>query len=135
MDNGGAISKPARLSVKFSQSITFDPLAGKTYGDPDFTVSASASSNLAVSLSASGDCTVGGTSVHITAAGSCTITASQAGDASYDAATPVAQTFTIAQAAATIDVKGFTGTYDGNAHGATGTATGVNGENLTSLLT
>ena len=36
---------------------------------------------------------------------------------------------------AVIEVSGFTGTYDGAAHGATGTATGVNGEDLSGLLT
>src|SRR5207244_3144871 len=40
----------------------------------------------------------------------------------------------ITQAAATIHVNGFSGVYDGHAHGATGTATGGNGENLTPLL-
>jgi hypothetical protein len=35
---------------------------------------------------------------------------------------------------ATINVNGYTGTYDGNAHGASGTATGVNNENLINLL-
>src|SRR5207253_2358298 len=43
-------------------------------------------------------------------------------------------TITITQAAATIVVNGYSGVYDGAAHGATGTATGVNGENLTPLL-
>ena len=33
-----------------------------------------------------------------------------------------------------IAVTGYTGTYDGTAHGATGTATGVNGANLNGLL-
>src|SRR5207247_8098127 len=41
---------------------------------------------------------------------------------------------TISQADATIAVNGYTGVYDGNAHGATGSATGVKSENLTSLL-
>ena len=41
---------------------------------------------------------------------------------------------TVNKANATIDVDGFSGTYDGNAHGATGTATGVNSENLSNLL-
>lgn len=36
---------------------------------------------------------------------------------------------------AVIQVSGYTGTYDGAAHGATGTATGVNGEDLSALLT
>jgi hypothetical protein len=40
----------------------------------------------------------------------------------------------IAKVNATISVIGYSGVYDGNAHGATGTATGVNGENLTALL-
>jgi hypothetical protein len=40
----------------------------------------------------------------------------------------------INKADATIDVNGYTGTYDGNAHGATGTATGVGGADLNSLL-
>jgi hypothetical protein len=35
---------------------------------------------------------------------------------------------------AAIVVSGYTGTYDGAAHGATGTATGVNGGDLTGLL-
>ncbi len=41
---------------------------------------------------------------------------------------------TVDQASATINISGFTGVYDGNAHGATGTATGVLGENLNNLL-
>ncbi|HJS99991.1 MAG TPA: PxKF domain-containing protein, partial [Terriglobales bacterium] len=40
----------------------------------------------------------------------------------------------INQADATIKVDGYTGVYDGNAHGATGTATGVKAEDLSSLL-
>src|SRR5438132_6513981 len=40
----------------------------------------------------------------------------------------------ISKADAVIDVKGYTGVYDGNAHGATGSAKGVKGEDLSSLL-
>ena len=43
-------------------------------------------------------------------------------------------TISITKANATVDVNGATITYDGQAHGATGTATGVAGENLASLL-
>ena len=88
--------------AKANQTITFGALAGKTYGDPPFTVSATASSGLVVSFSASGNCTVSTTTVTITGAGSCTITASQAGDANYNAAPSVQQTFTIAKADQTI---------------------------------
>src|SRR5205823_6874935 len=45
-----------------------------------------------------GNCTISGNTVHITGAGSCTITAAQAGNANYNAAANVPQTFTIAKA-------------------------------------
>jgi hypothetical protein len=87
---------------KANQTITFGALANKTFGDPDFTVSATASSTLTVAFAASGNCTVSGTTVHITGAGSCTITASQTGNGNYNAATPVPQSFNIAKATPTI---------------------------------
>ncbi|MCA1554456.1 MAG: hypothetical protein LC737_08760, partial [Chloroflexi bacterium] len=96
---------------KANQTITFGALANKTYGDADFTVSATASSGLAVSFSASGNCTVSGSTVHITGAGSCTITASQAGNGNYNAATNVPQSFSIAQKALTITASSHTVTY------------------------
>ncbi|AMY13017.1 Kelch motif [Luteitalea pratensis] len=40
----------------------------------------------------------------------------------------------ISKADATIQVDGYSGTYDGAAHGATGSATGVKGETLTGLV-
>jgi hypothetical protein len=43
-------------------------------------------------------------------------------------------TLTINKADATIDVQGYTGVYDGDPHGATGSATGVGGANLNSQL-
>jgi hypothetical protein len=82
--------------AKAAQSITFGPLARKTYGAPDFSVSATASSHLLVSFAASGRCTVTGTTVHLTGTGSCTVTASQPGDAFYNAAPDVSRTFSIA---------------------------------------
>ena len=81
--------------AKADQTITFGPLSDKTEGDPDFNVSATASSGLAVSFSALGSCTVSGTLVHLTSFGSCTITASQAGNTNYNAAPSVQQSFTI----------------------------------------
>jgi hypothetical protein len=85
-----------------AQTIDFAPLASKAYGDPDFTVAASASSGLPVSFTASGNCTISGQTVHITGAGSCTITASQSGNASYSPAPSIARTFTIGKASQTI---------------------------------
>jgi len=88
--------------AKASQTISFGALASKTYGDPSFSVSATASSGLVVSFSASGNCAIATTTVTITGAGSCTITASQAGGANYLAAPNVPQTFTIAKASQVI---------------------------------
>jgi len=100
---GAAPDVPQSFSIaKANQTITFGALGGKTFGDADFTVGASASSGLAVSFAASGNCSLAGTTVHLTGAGACTIAASQAGDSNYSAAANVARTFAIAKANQTI---------------------------------
>ena len=81
--------------AKINQSIAFDPLPNRSTGDPDFLVFAIASSGLPVAFGASGNCTVAGSTVHLTGSGSCTITANQAGDANTNAAAPVARSFAI----------------------------------------
>lgn len=96
------------------QSITFAPLQGKTFGDADFDVSATASSGLVVSFTATGKCTVAGITVHLTGAGTCTVTAHQAGNTSYQPAEDVARSFDIAKAAATITLSALAHTYDGS---------------------
>src|SRR5439155_17505459 len=88
--------------AKANQTISFGALANKTFGDPDFNVSATASSGLPVSFTATGNCTISGNTVHLTGAGSCTITASQPGNANFNAATDVPQSFNIAKANQTI---------------------------------
>jgi hypothetical protein len=60
------------------------------------------------------------------------VVGSFAGNAHYAAATANA-TLTISQAAPTVSVSNATFTYDATPHAATGTATGVNGENLGAL--
>jgi hypothetical protein len=85
--------------TKADQSITFGPLSDMEFGDADFTVSATADSNvdgLTVAFSATGACTVTGDVVHLTTKGTCTITASQTGNGNWNAATPVAQSFDVA---------------------------------------
>jgi hypothetical protein len=85
-------------AAKADQAITFDPIEDGTYGDPDFDVDAFASSDLAVAFSAAGACTVAGATVHIAGAGTCTVTAAQPGDANFNAASPVSQTFDVEKA-------------------------------------
>jgi hypothetical protein len=81
------------------QTISFGPLAGKTYGDPDFPLVATASSGLPVSFSSSGNCSVVyAETVHINRPGSCTVIASQPGYPNLNPAPDVSRTFAIAKA-------------------------------------
>ncbi|OFW41596.1 MAG: hypothetical protein A3F70_08655 [Acidobacteria bacterium RIFCSPLOWO2_12_FULL_67_14] len=78
-----------------SQTIQFDVLPDRLDGDPDFGVTAQASTGLPVTFSASGNCTVAGQAVHLAGAGSCTVTASQAGDDNYEDAPDVPRMFAV----------------------------------------
>lgn len=112
--------------AKGTQSISFSALSARTFGDADFTVDATASSGLAVSFIASGNCTGTGTTVSITGAGSCTVTAQQGGNGNFLAAADVGQSFTIGKATAPVTLGGLTATYSGSPIGAsvTTSATG-----------
>jgi hypothetical protein len=82
---------------KATQSIVFGALADRTFGDAAFTVTATGGdSGNTVTFAALGNCSVLGNLVTLTAPGSCTVTASQAGNANYTAATDVPRSFTIA---------------------------------------
>ena len=74
-----------------TQTITFGALNSVTLPSAAFALSATASSGLAVSFASTTPavCTVSGSMATPLAAGTCTITASQAGNANYAAATPV----------------------------------------------
>jgi gliding motility-associated-like protein len=96
---------PQTLTVnKANQTITFAALPAKTYGDSDFAPGASASSGLTVSYASNnpGVATIVSGSIHIVGAGTAVITASQAGDANYNAAADVPQTLTVNKANQTI---------------------------------
>ncbi|MEW7280956.1 MBG domain-containing protein [Aquimarina sp. 2201CG1-2-11] len=82
---------------KADQAITFAALTAVTYGDVDFNLTATASSSLAVSFTSSNTAvaTVSGNTVTIIGAGTTTITASQVGDANYNAATTVPQVLVV----------------------------------------
>lgn len=82
-----------------AQTITFDPAppTDVTFGDAAVPVAASSDSGLDVALGVSGPCALDAGSLSFTGAGTCTVTASQAGDATYEAA-EVTATVTIAKA-------------------------------------
>ena len=89
---------------KYEQSITFAPLDPRTYGEPDFTVGATASSDLAVGLSIlSGPATISGGTVHLTGPGTVTIRASQPGNDNFKPALDVDRSFQVAKAGQTIN--------------------------------
>ena len=85
-------SSPALLS----QSITFAPISTQIAGTP-LALTATASSGLPVSLASNTTsiCTISSAQVSLIDAGTCTIQATQAGNATYAAATPVLQSFTV----------------------------------------
>lgn len=81
--------------IKKAQTITIDPIADKTVGDSPFDVAATTTSGLALTLAASGACTIATTTITLAAAGSCTVVAAQAGDDTFAAAT-TSRTFAVA---------------------------------------
>lgn len=116
---------------KAPQLITFNALPPRTFGDPGFDISTTASSGLAVTLSAAGNCTIVASTVAITGAGSCSITASQAGNVNFEPAPGVTQEFPIAKASTTttLSFSPATITRPGNTYWTTtvspATATGI----------
>jgi hypothetical protein len=91
------------LLVKPSQTIMLGVLNRVTLGVAPFALSATASSGLMVTFASATPsvCTVSGNIVTIIAVGTCSITATQAGNATYAAAVPVTQSFTINPASQT----------------------------------
>jgi hypothetical protein len=88
---------PASQTIAFTST----PPSGATVGG-SYAVSATASSGLAVAFSAAGSsagvCTVSGSIVSFVGAGTCVVDADQAGNASYDPAPQVHQSFAVSPA-------------------------------------
>lgn len=81
-------------------------------------------------------CSISESNLNYTNAGTCTVTATKAGDANYLEVSSAPQTFTINKVDAVINISGYNNIYDGSAHGATGTAVGIESTpaDLNSLL-
>ncbi|WP_438483296.1 MBG domain-containing protein [Oleiharenicola lentus] len=69
--------------AKASQTITFAPLADRPYSTTPITLTATASSELAVTFSATGSATVSGNELTLTGSGAVSVTATQAGNTNY----------------------------------------------------
>ncbi len=96
-----SVSGPA-VQPKQAQSITFADLPDRSVDDSPFSLSASASSGLAVSFSSltGAVCTVSNDAVTLEAAGTCTIKAQQPGNNLWLAAVEVSRSFTVSDPAA-----------------------------------
>jgi len=100
--NGSSVTQTIPLQgtgLQESQTITFGALSNLMLGSAPFTLAATASSGLPVSFASTTTsvCTVSGTTATLVAVGACTIQATQAGNATYSAATPVSQSFQVTQ--------------------------------------
>src|SRR5262249_47198857 len=99
--------------AKAKQTITLPPPPAKTHRHAPFTVSATASSGLPVTFSiVSGPATIAGNTVTITGSGTVTVRASQSGDANWNAATSVDQSFAVAQKTVTGSITANSKVYD-----------------------
>ena len=120
-----AISVTQTLTVsKASQTISFAVLPTKVYGNADFAPGATSSAGLTISYTSSNTAvaTIVSNQIHIVGAGSAVITASQSGDANYNAATSVTQTLTVSKAGQTISFTSLPAKVYGNADFAPGAA-------------
>ena len=91
------------MAQKADQTITFNQPASQVIYLTKFTVYPTSSSGLAVTVATSGACSISGGTVTINSGtGTCTLTASQAGDTNYNAATNLIRTVTASKASQTI---------------------------------
>lgn len=100
--------------AKADQTVTFDGPGDQYFESGTVALSASASSGLPVGFTIdSGPATIAGGTVTFTDAGVVTVSASQAGNVNYNAATTVTRSFTVTRQAAAVSLSGLLQTYDG----------------------
>jgi hypothetical protein len=106
--------------ARADQTISFGALADQVFGAEPITLSASASSGLPVSfVLVSGPATLVGSQLTLTGAGTVSVHAEQAGDASFNPATPVVRSFAVTAASAQVSISDLAQSYDGSAHAVT----------------
>lgn len=83
--------------LKANQTITFGPLPDLKLANSPTSVSATASSGLAVSIASTTPavCTISGSSVNLVSVGTCTLHATQVGDSDWNAAPAADQSFAV----------------------------------------
>ena len=99
--NAAAAVSQTVVIAKGNQAITFAPAPSVTFNPSGtFNATATSDSGLSVALTSNSTsvCSVSGSTVSILAAGACELVGSQAGNASFNPATAVSQTISIAKA-------------------------------------
>lgn len=110
------------IVAKADQTINFDAIPARTFGDANFNLNATATSGLPITYSSdnSNVATISGNLLTIRGPGTATITASQTGNANYNAAPIQTQVFSASPAtpsvkeATSISQTGFTANWDAN---------------------
>lgn len=110
----GSASNNLTIS-KATQTITFPPITGRTYGDGSFQLNATSSSGLPISYSTTNSAvasvTTNGT-VTIVGAGEASISAAQAGDSNWNYAES-ARVLSVSKASGSVQLYNLSATYDG----------------------
>jgi|GEM_PF-6392521 len=116
--NESAYGTEVTATPKVPQTITFNAIATKTYGDTDFDAGAITTSGLTISYSSdnSSVATIVAGKVHIVGAGIANITASQLGGLGYAPAVDQVQVLTVGKKALTVTATVNNKVYDGNAN-------------------
>ena len=97
----GAFEVQGTTLAAAAQTISFDAIPNRIFGISPFPIAAQANSGLPVSFASTTPavCKNSDEAVMLLGAGTCSIVASQGGNASFAAATPVTRTFTVSLAA------------------------------------
>jgi outer membrane protein OmpA-like peptidoglycan-associated protein/phosphodiesterase/alkaline phosphatase D-like protein len=97
------------VTSKTPQTITFAPIGNKTYQRSSESLTATTDSGLTITYTVSGNCSLTPPdTLVITGAGTCTVTASQAGNSTYETAVSITRTITIDPAPLSITASSHT---------------------------
>jgi len=135
---GGGASKPAANGPTLqAQTIVFTvPTTSVTYGASPISLGATASSGLPVTYTVTGPATQSAGKLTFTGAGTVNVAASQVGNATYSAATPVTQTILVAPAPLTVTANNSTITIGQPLPAFSATLSGfVNGDSAAAAVT
>jgi hypothetical protein len=109
-------------------TLTVNAPSNLRYGNTATLTTSGGSGSGAVTYSAgtSTGCAVSGNVLSVTnASGNCAVSATKAADTNHNSATAAAVTVTLQKAVAVCTINGWSGTYNGSAHGASGSCTGT----------